>query len=175
MPVAEQVLELLPTQNVFDLYYAGKKSWRLFGDGILRLIEIPDSVELTDRQTIQRKVALTGQPHINQKALARFLKKFKYPVGYLDFETLSLKNAGAVPMNPEIERNLGEQPIARLMREHNLKPHDLVAISSVEMTHKMVARACKGRRLTVNTQSKVLAALNRATRRNYSLRDLFNY
>ncbi len=78
-------------------------------------------------------------------------------------------------MNPEIERNLGEQPIARIMREHHLKPHDLVAISPVEITHKMVARACKGRRLTFNTQSKVLDALNRATGRNYSLRELFNY
>ena len=78
-------------------------------------------------------------------------------------------------MNPEIERNLGEQPMARIMQEHNLKPHDLVAISSVEMTHKMVSRACKGRRLTLNTQSKVLAALNRASGKNYSLRDLFNY
>ena len=78
-------------------------------------------------------------------------------------------------MSREIERNLGEQPIARIMQEHNLKPHDLVAISSVEMTHKMVSRACKGRRLTANTQSKVLAALNRATGKNYALRDLFNY
>ena len=78
-------------------------------------------------------------------------------------------------MNPEIERNLGEQPIARIMREHHLKPHDLVASSPVEMTHKMVSRACKGRRLTLNTQSKVLAALNRATGRNYTLRDSFNY
>ena len=78
-------------------------------------------------------------------------------------------------MNPEIERNLGEQPIARIMREHNLKPHDLVAASPVEMTHKMVARACKGRRLTLNTQSKVLAALNRATGKTFTLRDLFNY
>ena len=78
-------------------------------------------------------------------------------------------------MNPEIERNLGEQPIARLMREHNLKPHDLVAASAVEMTHNMVARACKGRRLTLNTQSKVLAALNRATGKTFTLRDLFNY
>ena len=78
-------------------------------------------------------------------------------------------------MNREIERNLGEQPIARIMREHNLKPHDLVAISSVEMTHKMVSRACKGRRLTLNTQTKVLDALNRATGRDYSLHDLFNY
>lgn len=78
-------------------------------------------------------------------------------------------------MNPEIERNLGEQPLARIMRDHNLKPHDLVAASSVEMTHKMVARACKGRRLTLNTQSKVLAALNRATGKTYTLRDLFTY
>ena len=78
-------------------------------------------------------------------------------------------------MNSEIERNLGEQPIARIMRKHNFKPHDLVAISSVEMTHKMVARACKGRLLTLNTQLKVLAALNRATGKNYSLGDLFSY
>jgi len=78
-------------------------------------------------------------------------------------------------MHSEIERNLGEQPVARIMREHNLKPHDLVAISSVEMTHKMVSRACKGRRLTLNTQSKVLTALNRVTGKNYALRDLFNY
>ena len=78
-------------------------------------------------------------------------------------------------MTPEIERNLGEQPIARLMQEHGLKPHDLVTASPVEMTHKMVARACRGRRLTPNTQTKVLAALNRATGKSYSLRDLFNY
>ena len=78
-------------------------------------------------------------------------------------------------MDPDLERNLGEQPIARIMREHNLKPHDLVAASSVELTHKMVSRACKGRRLTLNTQSKVLAALNRATGTHCSLSDLFNY
>jgi len=78
-------------------------------------------------------------------------------------------------MDPDLERNLGEQPIARIMREHNLKPHDLVAASSVELTHKMVSRACKGRRLTLNTQSKVLAALNRATGKHCSLSDLFNY
>jgi 16S rRNA U1498 N3-methylase RsmE len=64
--------------------------------------------------------------------------------------------------------------VTRFFREHNLKPHDLVAISSVKMTHKTVAHACKGRRLTLNTQSKALAALNRATGKHYSLRDLFN-
>ncbi len=86
-----------------------------------------------------------------------------------------MKSAAVWTINPEIERNLGEQPVARIMQEHNLKAHDLVAASPVEMTHKMVARACKGRRLTLNTQAKVLVALNRATGKTYSLRDLFNY
>ena len=78
-------------------------------------------------------------------------------------------------MNSNVERNLGQQPIARIMREHNLKPHDLVAASATPLTHKMVSRACKGRRLTLNTQSKVLAALNRAAGQNYALGELFDY
>jgi hypothetical protein len=78
-------------------------------------------------------------------------------------------------MNSNVERNLGQQPIARIMREHNLKPHDLVAASATPLTHKMVSRACKGRRLTLNTQTKVLAALNRAAGQNYALGDLFDY
>ncbi|NLT76571.1 MAG: hypothetical protein GXX98_08625, partial [Planctomycetes bacterium] len=55
-------------------------------------------------------------------------------------------------MSDEIERNLGPQPIERIMAEHHLKPHDLVAASTEQITHKMVARACKGRRLTPNVQ-----------------------
>ena len=73
------------------------------------------------------------------------------------------------------DRNLGPQPIAQLLAAHNLKPHDLVAASPVPMTHKMVARACKGRRLTPNTQSIVLNALNKATGKSYTLPDLFAY
>jgi hypothetical protein len=78
-------------------------------------------------------------------------------------------------MNSNIEPNLGEPPIAGIMREHDLKPHDLVAASAAPLTHKMVSRACKGRRLTLNTRSKVLAALNRATGKTYELRELFKY
>jgi hypothetical protein len=61
------------------------------------------------------------------------------------------------------------------MAKLNLKPHDLVAASTQQLTHKMVSRAAKGRRLTINAQTKVLNALNAATGKNYSLRDLFNY
>ena len=78
-------------------------------------------------------------------------------------------------MNEKVERDLGPQPIAAILVKLNLKPHDLVAASTQQLTHKMVSRAAKGRRLTLKTQTKVLNALNSATGKNYSLRDLFNY
>ena len=78
-------------------------------------------------------------------------------------------------MNEGIERDLGLQPIAAILAERNLKPHDLVAASTEQLTHKMVSRACKGRRLTLNVQTKVLNALNLTTGKNFSLSDLFNY
>lgn len=73
------------------------------------------------------------------------------------------------------ERNLGEQPIAQLMQQRDLAPHDLVTASTEQITHKMVRRAMKGRRLTPNVMSKVLRALNGATGRSYELPDLFDY
>lgn len=78
-------------------------------------------------------------------------------------------------MNNDIERNLGPQPIAQLMTEAGLKPHDLTTASTELITHKMVTKACKGRWLTPNVRQKVLNALNRKTGRTYALADLFNY
>lgn len=73
------------------------------------------------------------------------------------------------------ERNLGEQPIARLLTAHGLKAQDLVAASTEGLTHKMVARACKGRWLTPNTRGKVWRALNGVSGKTYALNELFNY
>ncbi len=78
-------------------------------------------------------------------------------------------------MSDELERNLGPQPIAEILERHGLSAHDLVIASEVPMTHKMVARAVKGRRLTHNTQTIVCNALNRAASASYTLADLFNY
>jgi hypothetical protein len=72
-------------------------------------------------------------------------------------------------------RDLGPQPIADLMDERSLSSHDLVAASSEQINHKMVARARKGRRLTTNTAKKVLRAFNAAALTELELHDLFNY
>ena len=78
-------------------------------------------------------------------------------------------------MNGLSELNHGEQPIARLMAEHALKPANLVAASTEHITFKMVTRACKGRRLTPHVQSKILRALNQAAGQKYGRTDLFSY
>lgn len=78
-------------------------------------------------------------------------------------------------MKEDVILNLGPQPILQIMTEQGLKPHDLVAASGENLTHKMVSRACKGRRLTRNTKSKVLNAMNKLSKTAYSESDLFNY
>jgi hypothetical protein len=75
----------------------------------------------------------------------------------------------------DLERNLGEQPIAGILAERGLSAHDLVVASEVPMTHKMVARAVRGRRLTRNTQEIVRAALEKAAGTRFALEELFNY
>jgi len=78
-------------------------------------------------------------------------------------------------MANNIENNLGPQLISGLMAEHGLKSNDLVRNSTEQLTHKMVSRAVKGRRLTPNIQHKIINALNKATGKVYELKDLFNY
>lgn len=75
----------------------------------------------------------------------------------------------------DLERDLGEQPLSRLMTEKGLRSHDLVAASTEQITHKMVARGCKGRRLTRNVQGKLLRAFDKATGEAHKLTDLFTY
>ncbi|MCX5681967.1 MAG: hypothetical protein NT079_06860 [Candidatus Omnitrophica bacterium] len=78
-------------------------------------------------------------------------------------------------MTTDIENNLGVQPFAALMIEHGLKPNDLVLHSTEQLTHKMVSRAAKGRRLTPKIQYRILNALNKAVGKEYGLKDLFIY
>ncbi|MDZ4772181.1 MAG: CPXCG motif-containing cysteine-rich protein [Planctomycetota bacterium] len=73
------------------------------------------------------------------------------------------------------ERDLGPQPIGELLTRHELTAQDLVAASDEQLTHKMVARAVKGRRLTPRVMGKVLRALNTASAQTFELDDLFDY
>lgn len=73
------------------------------------------------------------------------------------------------------DRNLGPQPIVGVLEQHALTATDLVEASEEQLTHKMVARAVKGRRLTANVMGKVVRALNIAAKGSYTRQDLFDY
>ena len=68
-----------------------------------------------------------------------------------------------------MERNLNEQPIARILVENKLTNSDLISASTENITYKMLARACKGRRLTPHVQVKICNALNRATGKAFTV------
>ena len=75
----------------------------------------------------------------------------------------------------EEQHNLGPQPIIELLDKHKMTHHDLVAVSTDQITHKVVTRACKGRKLSRRVQLKIRDALNTATEQSYTLGDLFTY
>lgn len=81
------------------------------------------------------------------------------------------------PLNKSIpeERNLGSQPIAELLDRLHLSPHDLVAASPNQITHKLIQRAIKGRWQTRHSRRLVLQALQAASGRTFVLTELFNY
>lgn len=81
----------------------------------------------------------------------------------------------SVPMET-VERNLGPQPVGDVLAGLSLSSHDLVAAAPGSgITHKMVARAIKGRRLTRHSQEIVRRAIAAASGRDIRIGDLFNY
>jgi len=84
------------------------------------------------------------------------------------------------------ERDLGVQPLDRMMDEWGMGNHSLVEVSTEQLTHKQVQKARKGRRLSLKMMQKVTRAFNVAIwyrlsneqKENYyeyMHRDLFNY
>jgi hypothetical protein len=92
IPIGEQCdcplkcYKKLPENNIFDLYRGGKKSDRLYKQGIIKIVDIPDDVELTPRQQIQKANTL----HIEKDKIREFLAALQEPLYFMDFETFSL-------------------------------------------------------------------------------------
>jgi len=81
--------EGLPEHSVFTLYYGGKKSHELYGQGVLGITDIPVSYKLNDKQRIQCACVVNGQPYVDAVLIKQFLSSLKYPLYFLDFETIN--------------------------------------------------------------------------------------
>jgi len=74
------------------------------------------------------------------------------------------------------EHDLGPQPLDSVMTRLGLTNAALVSASTEQLTHKMVQKGRKGRRLTPNVQTKILSALHTLyPEEQFSLKDLFLY
>ena len=60
----------------------------------------------------------------------------------------------------ELPIECGIQPIDALMEEYHLSNTDIVQASTEQLSHKILGKARKGRRLTKRLQRKVLDAFN---------------
>ena len=89
-PLEDICWDFLPKEgNIFCLYYGTKKAYQLMERGILRISEIKKDINLSYRQNIQVVSHKSGKPHINKDEIGRFLNELKYPLYFLDFETIN--------------------------------------------------------------------------------------
>jgi CRISPR/Cas system-associated exonuclease Cas4 (RecB family) len=72
-----------------ELTYGGARVYELINQGIKLFKDMPADFKLNDRQKIQKEAAITGKRHIEPDQIHRFLKEIKYPLYFLDFETIS--------------------------------------------------------------------------------------
>jgi hypothetical protein len=100
----------LPENSVLDLYRGGKKSFELLDNGTHAIKDIPEDYKLNDKQKIQLDCEKSGQIHIHKESIKHFLKTLKYPLYFLDFETL----------NPPIPVHDGMRPYQRIPFQFSL-------------------------------------------------------
>lgn len=86
----DEFYDSLPENNIFDFVrILKKKAIELYKDGIITMNDVPDSYKLNDKQKIQRLLALNGGEHIDKRQIKFFLDNLKYPLYFLDFETIN--------------------------------------------------------------------------------------
>jgi hypothetical protein len=84
----------LPEHHPVTLYAGKKLGFDLMERGIEDLSEVGRGVYLNGKQEVQVKAVKTGDLQVNRHQVRAFLKELKYPLAFLDFETLG----SAVPL-----------------------------------------------------------------------------
>ncbi|MEM7179423.1 MAG: DUF2779 domain-containing protein [Spirochaetota bacterium] len=75
--------------DIFTLREGSELVVELYQKGIHSICEIPDDVELSFQQKIQLNAVKSKQEFFSTKKIASLLRKIRYPIYYLDFETIN--------------------------------------------------------------------------------------
>ncbi|WP_412059520.1 DUF2779 domain-containing protein [Leptospira interrogans] len=75
--------------DIFTLREGKAESLKFYKQGILYLKDIQETENLTARQKTQVQTMQTGKPFINQKVFTELFEKIRYPIYFLDFESIN--------------------------------------------------------------------------------------
>ncbi|MFC1571810.1 DUF2779 domain-containing protein [Candidatus Margulisiibacteriota bacterium] len=93
-PMQEVCWKFLPDEHVFLLPRGEKVAYSLMEQGILALKDIPADYQLSEKHSLQVSAHKSNNTHFDQSAIKDFLADLKYPLYFLDFETI----APAIPI-----------------------------------------------------------------------------
>lgn len=79
----------LPKHNILTLARGGREARQLYLQGIESILDIPEGVQLSWRQSIQLKSVRSNKLQVNRDRLAEFLERLDHPRVYLDFEAFN--------------------------------------------------------------------------------------
>lgn len=79
----------IPEYSVFNISGLGtRKKFDLYSKGILNFNDIPEDYEFSPNQRVQIESEVVGKDTINKEGIKEFLECLKYPLYFLDFETI---------------------------------------------------------------------------------------
>jgi len=85
----------IPENSVFEVAnLKADKKMKLYNSGILAIKDIPDDYKLNAKQKMQVDGVKHNYSHINAEKVKEFLNEIKYPLYFMDFETMM----PAIPM-----------------------------------------------------------------------------
>lgn len=79
----------LEESDIFHLREGTDQSIKYYNKGVRFIQQIPEEDELTFKQSIQVKTEKLGIPHIDKNVISEYIESIRYPVYYLDFETIN--------------------------------------------------------------------------------------
>lgn len=107
----DEFMGSLPNDSIFEFYRMKKiGKVELYKDGCKLMKDVPEDVKLSGKQQIQRRLANDGGKHVDKIGIKNFLKNLKYPIYYLDFETI----------NPALPKFDGMKPYQRIPFQFSL-------------------------------------------------------
>jgi hypothetical protein len=87
--IYRQLAPGLDDYSIYDLFRLnGHTLAKLEAEDIKHLADIPENFNLLPQQLLQVKVTKAGKRHIDSAKVAEFMAQLKYPLYFLDYETL---------------------------------------------------------------------------------------